>query len=143
MVQLRRAAVVLLVVALALAVGGSLAAAKKKKKHKPKGGTWASQVTLTLPTITHFEGTVSSELDACRGQRLVTVYYKDPNSENYLPLSVQRTDNDGRYAFDLPKPAYPGTYQAQLEEQRVHARKASQMCQGAPSVGIVVSGSGP
>jgi hypothetical protein len=144
MVRLRRATVVLLVVALALAVGVSLAPAKKKKKHrKPKGGTWESQVTLSLPTITHFEGTVSSKLGACRGQRLVTVYYGDQSTGQALALSVQRTDNEGRYAFDLPRPAYPGGYLAVVTEERIRAHKAPQTCKGAESTGLTVSGSGP
>ena len=133
----------LLVVALALAVGGSLAAAKKKKHKKHKRTTWDSQVTLTLPTPTHFEGTVSSKLGACRSQRLVTVYYGDQSTGQALALSVQRTNNEGRYAFDLPKPAYPGGYQAVVIEERVKPKDVPQTCKAAESVGLTVSGSGP
>jgi hypothetical protein len=148
---------VLMVVALVLAVGGSLAGTdggstalakhKKHKKHKkrkkkPVGGAWDSQVTLSLPTITHFEGVVSSKLDACRNQRLVSVYYTEPRTGQVLPLSVQRTDFEGRYAFDLPKPAYSGVYQAVLIEEQVKAKKAPQICKAAESVTLAVSGNG-
>jgi hypothetical protein len=140
MVQLRRAVVLVVVVALVLAVGGGLAVAKKKKKRKKQGGTFESQVTLSLPTITHFEGVVGSKQDACRQQRLVTVYYTEPSTGQVLPLSVQRTDNDGRYAFDLVKPAYPGNYQAVLIEERVKPKDVPYTCKAAESISLPVSG---
>jgi hypothetical protein len=140
MVHLRRAAVLLVVAALVLAVGGSLASAKKhKKKHKPVT-SWDSQITLSLTTPTHFEGTVSSKLDACRNQRYLILYYADPDTGNVLPLSVQRTDGAGRYQVDLPKPAYPGGYDAQVAEERIRANKAPQLCKGASSPPVTVSG---
>jgi hypothetical protein len=142
MVNLRRAAVLLLVVALVLAVGAGLAGAKKKKKKK-KVASYASQVTLTLPTATHLEGVVSSKLVACRNQRLVTVYYTEPSTGQVLPLSVQRTNSSGGYAFDLPKPAYAGTYQAVLIQERIKPKDVPYDCLGAQSPALAVSGSGP
>ena len=143
MVHLRRAAVLLLVVALVVTVGAGIAGAKKKKHKKKKGGTWASQVTLSLPTPTHFEGTVTSQLRNCRGQRLVTVYYTEPSTGQVLALSVQRTDSAGRYAFDLPSAAYPGAYQAVLIQERIKPKDVPQTCKGAQSLAFTVSGSGP
>ena len=130
----------MVVAALVLAVGGSLAGAKKhKKKHKPEG-RWDSQITLSLTTPTRFEGTVSSKLDACRNQRYVVLYYADPASGNILPLSVQRTDSAGHYQVDLPKPAYPGSYAAQVADQRIRANNAPQLCLYASSPSVTVSG---
>ena len=143
MVHLKRAAVLLLVVALVVAVGAGVATAKKKKHKKKRGGAWASQVTLSLPTITHFEGTVTSRLRDCRSQRLVTVYYTEPSTGQVLPLSVQRTNSTGRYAFDLPKPAYPGAYRAVLIQERIKPKDVPQTCKGAESLAFTVSGSGP
>jgi Na+-translocating ferredoxin:NAD+ oxidoreductase RnfG subunit len=140
MVNLRRVAVLLLVVALVLAIGVGVAGAKKKKHKKKKGGTWASQVTLTLPTATHFEGTVTSQLRNCRGQRLVTVYYTEPSTGQVLALSVQRTNSDGRYAFDVPSPAYAGTYKAVLIDERIKPKDVPQTCKGAESLPITVGG---
>jgi hypothetical protein len=127
MVQLRRAAVLVLVAALVLAVGGSLAGAKKHKKKRKPVARWDSQITLTLTTPTHFEGTVGSKLGACRNQRYVILYYGDPDSGQVLPLSVQRTDGIGHYQVDLPKPAFPGSYAAQVAEERIRANKAPQV----------------
>jgi hypothetical protein len=140
MVHLRRAAVLVVVAALVLAVGGSLAGAKKHKKKRKPEGRWDSQISLSLTTPTHFEGTVSSKLDACRNQRYVILYYGDPSSGNVLPLSVQRTDSVGHYQVDLAKPAYPGSYAAQVAEQRIRANKAPQLCLYASSPSVTVSG---
>jgi hypothetical protein len=122
----RRAGVLLLVAALVLALGATLAAGKKHKKRK--GKAWASKITLVHPAPTEFTGTVSSKLDACRNRRLVTVYYTDPVTGQTQPLSVQRTGGDGRYEVSLPAPAYAGSYQAQVSEQRIRAHKAPQTC---------------
>jgi hypothetical protein len=129
-----------LVAALVLAVGASLAGAKKHKKKKPKGGTWESQITLSITTPTHFEGTVSSKLDACRNQRYVVVYYGDPTTSQILPFSVQRTDSAGHYQVDLPKPAFAGDYVAQVAQERIRANKAPQTCKYASSSSVTVSG---
>lgn len=136
------------------AVDDSAAAVKKhKKKHKKKtqhtgwawdsqitGGTWASQITLSLTTPTHFEGTVSSQLGACRSQRYVIVYYTDPSTHQVLPLSVQRTDSAGHYHVDLPKPAFAGSYMAQVSEEQIWANRAPQVCKFASSASLTVSG---
>jgi hypothetical protein len=158
MVHLRRAAVVLMVATTVIAVSGSLASEsfaaanthKKHKKHKkkkkkkqqqqPTAGTWDSTISLSLPTSTHFEGTVGSRFGPCWYQRYVTVFYTDPSSGQVLPLSVQRTDGAGRFAFDLPRPAFPGSYQAQVAEERIVAQQASQTCLAAQSASLTVSG---
>ena len=57
-----------------------------------------------------------------------------------MPLSVQRTDSTGHYQVDLPKPAYPGGYSAQVAEERIRALKASQLCLYASSSSVTVSG---
>ena len=130
MVWIRRAGVLLVVVALVLAVGGTAAGAKKKHKKKHKGTSWDSTVTLTHPAGAQFAGTVGSKLDACRDSRVVTIYYTDPNTGQTQPLSVQRTDPNGNYLVNLTTPAYAGAYQAIVEEQQVHAMKATQICKG-------------
>jgi hypothetical protein len=154
MVRLKRTAALLAVAALALAVGGSQASGsvattakhkkhkkhKKKKKKQPRSEAWASSVTLRLPTLTHFDGSVGSPLAACRTQRLVAVYYTDPGTAQVLPLSVQRTDSAGNFAFDLPRAAFPGSYQAILIEQQVKANDALQTCRAAESTPLTVSG---
>ena len=153
-----------LTLALALPVGGAFASAadgsavvakkhKKCKKHKKpkrhkkckkpkqsKSGTWDSAITLVPTTPTQFQGTVSSKLDACRNQRYVVVSYTDPTTGQVLPLSIQRTDSAGHYAVNLPKPAFPGGYTAQVEEARVTANDAPQTCTGAASPTITVTG---
>jgi hypothetical protein len=148
MTVLRRAAVLLLVAALVLAVGDSLAGAKKHKKRKGAdvgfvgqiATGWPSEITLSHPTNTHFEGTVSSKLDACRNQRYVIVYYQEPATPFTQLISVQRTTSGGRYQFDLPKPAFAGQYQAQVTEERIFAHKAPQICKGALSPVLTVTG---
>jgi len=124
----RRAGVVLVVVALLFA--GPAVAAKSKKR---KGKTWASAITLVHSVGTEFSGVVSSELDACRAQRLVTVYYTDPHTGQTLPLSVQRTNGNGRYQVILLTLAYAGSYQARVSQRRMRAMKAPQTCRAAQS----------
>jgi hypothetical protein len=121
----------LIVAALLVGLGGALADAKKKKKRK--GKSWASQITLVQPTTTSFAGTVTSTLGACRQQRLVIVYYTDPQTLQTLPLSVQRTDSQGGYLVALPKPAFAGTYHAVVAEEKIKAKKAKQTCKAAQS----------
>src|SRR3954453_9277639 len=133
---MRRAGIVLLVVVLAIGLG--VAAADGKKKHKKKAKKWPSQVTLSHPTDTQFTGVVSSKLDACRDTRLIGLYYTDAVTGQTQPLSVQRTNGKGHYQVDLPKPAYAGTYQVQLVEQRIRAMKAPQICKGAQSNVVTV-----
>jgi hypothetical protein len=129
MMGVRRAAAILglLVIVLSLATGTSDA-----KRHK-KGHAWASGITLVNSAPTAFDGKVSSKLGACRSQRLVTIYYTDPQTGQTQPLSVQRTANDGRYQVSLTTPAYAGTYQAQVSKQRIRAQDAPQTCRGAKS----------
>jgi hypothetical protein len=146
-------AALLAVLALALAVGGAQASGseataakqKKHKKHKKKkrkriqrSESWLSTVTLHLLTPTHFEGTVGSDLGECRSQRLVAVYYTDPETRQVLPLSVQRSDHSGRYAFDVPNSAYRGSYQALLIDEVVKPGEAPQTCLRAESIPLIV-----
>jgi hypothetical protein len=136
MAVLRRAGI--LVVAATLVLGLVAGVAGAKKKHKKKARKWDSQVTLTHPTSTTFSGVVSSKLGACRSSRLVGVYYTDAITGQTQPVSVERTDNQGRYQVTLNSPAYPGTYQTQLIERRIRAMKAPQICKGAQSAPFTV-----
>jgi hypothetical protein len=133
---MRRAGIVILVLVLALAVGATGAGAKKK--HKKKATKWPSQVTLTHPSDSQFTGTVSSKLNACRDARLIGLYYTDAVTGQTQPLSVQRTDGSGHYQVNLPTAAYQGSYQVQLLEERIKAKKKPQICQGAMSNVVIV-----
>ena len=135
MAWVRRAGILLVVLAVAAGLGGAVAGAKKKHKHR-KG--WASQVTLAQPASREFTGKVSSKLKACRGARVVTVTYTDPNNGLSWPLSVQRTGGKGRYEADLPKDAYSGTYRAQVAKRKVRALGHKQMCKFAQSSILVI-----
>jgi hypothetical protein len=137
MLLIRRAGILLMICVLALALGAGVAAAKKKqKKKKPK--SWDSSVTLTRPGDTQFAGNVGSKLSACRGNRVVTLYYTDSVTSQVLPLSVQRTDSKGNFQMNLTRPAFPGGYQVIVEEQTVKAMKAKQTCRGATSAFLAV-----
>jgi hypothetical protein len=136
MVGLRRAAVILLSVVLTLSIAAAVAGANKHKKRK--GKVWASEITLVHALPTEFTGRVTSKLGACGSQRLVTVYYTDPQTGQTQPISVQRTGGDGRYQVTLPTPAYAGTYQAQVSKQRIRAQKAPQTCRFAESPSVRV-----
>jgi hypothetical protein len=135
----RRAGVLLVVLALALSLGAGLAGAGKKKNKSRK---WASQITLVHPSPTQFTGTVSSKLKPCRAQRVVTVYFTDPLTAQTLPLSVQRTDKKGRYQVDLTKPAFAGSYHAQVAKRKIRALKRKQTCKSAQSAFLTVVESG-
>jgi hypothetical protein len=132
----KRAGALLIVAALVLSLSATLAGAKKK--HKKKGKKWSSEITLVQPASTEFSGRVDSGLGACRIHRLVTVFYTDPNTGQTLPLSVQRTDQHGRYVVSLTTPAYAGTYHAEVSEQQIRAKKAPQTCKGAASPSLQV-----
>jgi hypothetical protein len=119
-----------------LAIGLSTAPAGAGKKRK--GKAWASGITLVHATSTEFSGRVSSNLKACRGQRLVTVFYTDPVTGQTLPLSVQRTDKQGGYLVILPKPAFAGTYYAEVSQQKIRALKAKQACRAGRSATVAV-----
>jgi hypothetical protein len=134
----RRAGILLIVLVVALGLGGASAGAKHKHKHKKKGKPWASQVTLAKSSSTQFNGVVTSKLQACRGSRVVTLFYTDPNTGQISPLSVQRTDGNGRYAVTLSTPAYPGTYHAQVAQRKVRALKKKQTCKEAASATVPV-----
>jgi len=135
MVRLRRAVAVLVVLVLVLSF--ATAAGAGKRKH-PKGQVWKSEITLVHATPTQFSGTVSSKLGACRSQRLVTVFYTDPQTGQTQPVSVQRATKDGHYVVNLTMAAYAGVYQAQVSKQRIRAHKAPQTCKGAVSSTLTV-----
>ena len=126
----RRAGILFVVLVVAAGLGVAAAGAKKKHKHK-KG--WASQVTLALPASNQFTGKVGSKLKSCRGSRVVTVTYTDPDNGITWPLSVQRTDGKGRYEADLPKDAYSGAYRAEVAQRKVRALGHKQTCKPAQS----------
>jgi hypothetical protein len=135
MAWVRRAGILLCVLVVGLGLGGAGAGAKK---HKKKGKPWASQITLSHPSTTQFNGAVSSKLKACRSSRVVTLFYTDPNNGLTSPLSVQRTNGDAKYAVVLPKDAFPGTYQAQVAQRKIRALKAPQTCKAAESPAVTV-----
>jgi hypothetical protein len=137
MAVLRRAGVLLLVALIVLGLGGAVAGAKKKHKKQPK---WPSEVTLTHPSSTEFDGVVSSKFDPCRDSRLVTLYYTDGVTGLTQPLAVQRTDGKGRYQMLLPSPAYGGSYLAQVAEQKVRHKKVTNICKFASSSSIAAQG---
>jgi hypothetical protein len=136
MAWVRRAGILLTVLVLALGLAGAVAGAKKK--HKKKGNAWASTVKLTHPSSTQFSGAVGSKLGACRGSRVVTLTYTDPNTGQTLPLSVQRTDGGGGYQVTLTTPAYAGIYQVLVAKRKIRAMKAPQTCQAAQSGTVAV-----
>ena len=131
MVLLRRAGILAMAIALAIGLLASPGAAKKR--HRQKGTLWRSTVTLRHATPTQFSGTVGSKLAACRKARLVAIYYTDPTTGWTQPLSVQRADGDGQYRVSLAAPAYVGSYQAIIIEQRIRADHAPQRCKQAKS----------
>jgi hypothetical protein len=133
--SLVRRAGVLLAVAV-LAVGLSTAPAGGAKKRQ--GKAWASEITLVHAASTQFSGRVSSNLKACRAQRLVTIFYTDSGTGQTLPLSVQRTDKQGGYLVSLPKPAFAGTYHAEVTQQKIRALRARQTCRAARSATVAV-----
>jgi hypothetical protein len=132
----RRAGILLIVLVVALGLGCATAGAKKK--HKKKGTPWNSKVTLTHPQTNQFAGEVSSKLGACEASRVVTLFYTDPNTGQTSPLSVQRTDGKGRYQVVLPRDAFFGSYQVQVAQRKIRARKAPQTCKSAESTTIPV-----
>jgi len=136
MAWVRRAGILLIVLVVALGLGG--AAAGAKKKHKKKGKAWASQVTLGHAAANQFNGAIGSKLKECRPSRVVTLFYTDPNTGMTSPLSVQRSDGKAKYQVVLPKDAFAGTYQVQVAQRKIRARKAPQTCKAAESPAIQV-----
>jgi hypothetical protein len=147
---LRRAGVVLVVVLLVIVLAViPVADAKKKKKKKRRIATWNSSVTLTHPATTQFSGHVGSKLNACEKDRLVTLYYTDPDDGAVKPLAVQRTGGAGNYQMDLPVAAFPGSYQVVLSRERVVVTKRNKRtkrtttttndCKGSQSSVVTVS----
>jgi hypothetical protein len=112
---------------------GHLARGRQEEEKEEARAPWDSQITLVHPASTQFSGTVGSNLAACRYARLVTVFYTDPSTGQTQPLSVQRTDKDGRYLVSLPAPAYPGGYRATVAEAHIRAKKAPHLCKAAVS----------
>jgi hypothetical protein len=136
MLHLKRAGVLLLVGLLILSLGIAVAGAKKKKKKRER--SWDSQITLVHPASTQFNGTVSSNLGACRYARLVTVFYTDPVTLQTQPISIQRTDKGGRYQVSLPAPAYSGSYHATVDVEHIRAKKRAHRCKPAQSGTVTV-----
>lgn len=132
--SVRRAGILLTVLVVVVGLGGATAGAKHK--HKKKGKPWASQMTLAKSSSTQFNGVVNSKLKACRGSRVVTLFYTDPNTGQTSPLRVQRTDGGGRYAVTLSTPAYSGTYHAQVAQRKIRAMKKKQTCKEATSAAV-------
>ena len=132
----RRAGILLAVLMLAIGLLGTVAGAKKK--HKRKGMAWPSTVSLAHPSSTQFTGVVGSKLGACRGSRVVTLTYTDPNTGQTSPLSVQRTDGGGGYQVTLTTPAYAGSYQVIVAERKIRAMKAPQTCRATQSSAVPV-----
>jgi hypothetical protein len=130
----------MIVLVVALGLGGAAAGAKKKH-HKKRG--WRTTVTLTQTSNTRFTGQVSSKLGACIGKRVVTLFYTDPSTLQTQPLSVQRTGGKGKYAVDLTKPAFTGSYYAKVDKRKVRAQKAKQTCKAGQSRAIAVQGELP
>jgi hypothetical protein len=128
------------VLVVAILVVGLAAAGADAKKHKKKkkSTSWNSTVTLSHPSSTLFTGRVDSKLDNCRDARLATLYYTDPAGGGPLPLAVERTDGNGIYQMGLVAPAYPGTYQVQVTEEQIRAKKKKQTCKGAQSAVVPV-----
>jgi hypothetical protein len=144
---LRRAGVILVV--LLLVVGLALIpVADAKKRKKKKVATWGSTVTLTHPATTQFAGHVGSKLDACKRDRLVTLYYTDPDGGGPKPLAVQRTGGKGNYQMDLVVAAFPGSYQVVLSQEQVVVKRhnkrkkttttTTNKCKGAQSSVVFV-----
>jgi hypothetical protein len=136
MAWVRRAGILFVVVVMAFGLGGATAGAKKK--HKKKGRAWPSQVTLGHATPTQFNGAVGSKLAACRSDRVVTLFYTDPNTGQTSPLSVQRTNGKAKYQVVLPKDAFAGTYHAEVAQRKIRAHKRPQKCKAAKSPAISV-----
>ena len=133
----RRAGILLLVLVLVLGTGAALAGAKKKKKKHP---SWGSQITLTHPSGTEFDGVVSSKFKPCRDSRLVTLFYSDPATGQTQPLSVQRTTSKGNYQVILPQQAYGGSYHAEVALSNARFKKVTNVCHSATSPSIDVQG---
>jgi hypothetical protein len=95
-------------------------------------------VQLAHPSSTQFTGAVGSKLGACRGSRVVTLTYTDPNTGQTSPLSVQRTDGGGGYQVSLTTAAFPGSYQVIVAERKIRAMKAPQTCKATQSSAVPV-----
>ena len=93
-------------------------------------------MTLAKQSSTQFSGAVSSKLGACRSSRVVILFYTDPNNGQTSPLSVQRTDGDGKYRVNLTTPTYAGQYQVEVVQRKIRALKAPQTCRQATSPAI-------
>lgn len=136
----RRAGVLVIVVAISLALGTTMAGAKKKH-HRKRG--WRTKVTLTQTSSTQFTGKASSKLGACKGMRLVTLYYTNPTTLQTQPLSVQRTGGKGKYEVDLTAPAFTGSYYVTVDKRKVRAMGAKQTCKASQSRAIGFEGTPP
>jgi hypothetical protein len=130
----------MIVVAISLGLGTTMAGAKKK--HQRKRG-WRTTVTLMQTSSTQFTGEAGSKLGACRGMRLVTLYYTDPATLQTQPLSVQRTGGKGKYEVDLTESAFTGTYYVTVDKRKVRAKGAKQTCKASQSRALAFEGAQP
>lgn len=124
---------------LVIAVGMATGAADARKKHQSKRG-WRTTASLAQASSTRFTGQVSSKLGACAGNRVVTLYYTDPNTLQTQPLSVHRTGGKGKFQIDLTKPAFTGSYYAWVAQRKVRAQGAKQTCNEGQSRALPVQG---
>jgi hypothetical protein len=53
-------------------------------------------------------------------------------------FSGKRTDKQGGYLVSLPKPAFAGTYHAEVTQQKIRALRARQTCRAARSATVAV-----
>lgn len=132
--------IVFLLLAALLVLGTCAAIAGAKKKHKKKTRKWDSDITLTHPSDSQFDGVVGSKFDSCRDSRVVTLFYTDAITGQTQPLSVQRTTSKGVYQIGLPQPAYGGTYHSEVAEGNVRVKKVDNTCKAASSPSIIVQG---
>ncbi len=140
MAGFRRAGALLIVLVLVLGAGGAGAGAKKKHHRKR---SWHTTVTVTQSSSNQFTGKVASKLGACKGMRVVTLYYTDPNTLQTQPLSVHRSGGKGSYEVDLTKPAFTGSYYVTVDKRKVRARGAKQTCKANQSTALPVQGAPP
>jgi len=139
MARFRREGILALLGAAALtaALGAAGADAKKSKKKTPSR---KAKVALAAPTSTQFSVTLTSKFKPCVADRVVDVFYTDPQGDlASVPLAVDRTNKKGKVTFYLPAAAYTGSYSATAEVQKIRARGGPQQCKAATSGAVTVA----